>query len=118
MPALGGIFGQLVPLELEGIDFCMTALFVIIFIDKWENTQTHKSAIIGVIVGTAMLPPAIMAVLIVYCLKEVPWDFTGRGIRQIAAVVIVVVSYKLRHSTFLSIILGTGAYMALLKLDW
>jgi branched-subunit amino acid transport protein AzlD len=28
-------------------------------------------------------------------------------------VAVVVVSYKLRHSTFLSIILGTGAYMAL-----
>ena len=27
---LGGIIGQLIPFELKGIDFCMTALFVII----------------------------------------------------------------------------------------
>lgn len=34
----------------------------------------------------------------------------------IMAVLIVAVSYKLRHSTLLSIVLGTGAYMALLQI--
>ena len=29
---LGGVVGQLLPFDLAGIDFCMTALFVIIFI--------------------------------------------------------------------------------------
>ncbi len=59
------------------------------------------------------LPSAIMAVLIVYCLKGAASDLGGTGVRQLIAVAVVVVSYKLRHSTFLSIILGTGAYMAL-----
>lgn len=35
----GGVLGQLIPIKLEGIDFCMTALFVIIFIDNWEKTR-------------------------------------------------------------------------------
>lgn len=44
---LGGVIGQLIPFELEGIDFCMTALFVIIFIDQWERNQYHFPALTG-----------------------------------------------------------------------
>ncbi len=50
-----------------------------------------------------MLPSAIMAVLIIYCLKDVPGDFTGIGIRKLLAVLVVVISYHFKRSTFLSI---------------
>lgn len=63
-----------------------------------------------------MLPSAIMAVLVVYCLKEVPGDFMGSGIRQLAAVVVVALSYWWKHNTFVSIVLGTGCYMLLLRI--
>jgi 4-azaleucine resistance transporter AzlC len=43
----GGVIGQLLPFELEGIDFCMTALFVIIFIDQWEKSKKHLPALAG-----------------------------------------------------------------------
>ncbi len=36
---VGSILGQLLPFDLEGIDFCMTALFLIIFTDQWEKAQ-------------------------------------------------------------------------------
>lgn len=62
------------------------------------------------------LPSAIMVVLVVYCLKGAAADFVGTGVPQLLAVAVVAVSYKLRHSTFLSILLGTGAYMALIQL--
>lgn len=40
---LGGILGQIIPFDLTGIDFCMTALFLIIFIDQWEKQRsTHQ----------------------------------------------------------------------------
>lgn len=52
---LGGVIGQLLPLELDGIDFCMTALFVIIFIDRWENSKSHKPAFIGTAVALICL---------------------------------------------------------------
>ena len=61
-----------------------------------------------------MLPSAIMAVLIIYCLKDVPDDFTGVGIQKLLAVLVVVISYHFKRSTFLSIFLGTAAYMLLL----
>lgn len=63
-----------------------------------------------------LLPPAIMAVLIIYCLKDVPWNFTGVGIQKLLAVLVVAVSYHLKRSTFLSIFLGTAAYMVLLHI--
>lgn len=52
---LGGIIGQLLPFELDGIDFCMTALFVIIFIDRWESSKEHKPALIGAAVALVCL---------------------------------------------------------------
>ena len=53
-------------------------------------------------------------VLIIYCLKDVPDDFTGVGIQKLLAVLVVVISYHFKRSTFLSIFLGTAAYMLLL----
>ena len=52
---LGGIAGQLIPFELKGIDFCMTALFVILFIDQWEKAKRHGPALIGLGMGLLCL---------------------------------------------------------------
>ena len=51
----GGMIGQLIPFELEGIDFCMTALFVIIFIDQWKKNKNHLPAILGLTVSVVCL---------------------------------------------------------------
>lgn len=51
----GGMIGQLIPFELKGIDFCMTALFVIIFIDQWEKSKKHLPAILGLAVSLVCL---------------------------------------------------------------
>ena len=59
------------------------------------------------------LPSAIMAVLIVYCLKDVGSDVVHIG--KIAAVVIVALSYKWKHNTLVSIAVGTAGYMILLR---
>lgn len=48
---LGGVLGQLIPFDMTGIDFCMTALFIIIFIDQWEKTRNHFPAITGLVVA-------------------------------------------------------------------
>ena len=32
---------------MAGIDFCMTALFVIILIDQWEKAKNHSPALLG-----------------------------------------------------------------------
>ena len=46
--ALGSLMGSLLPLNYEGIDFALTALFVTIFTDQWLQTKNHRPAIIGI----------------------------------------------------------------------
>ena len=52
---LGGILGQIVPFDLTGLDFCMTALFLIIFIDQWEKAEKHTPALTGLGIGVICL---------------------------------------------------------------
>lgn len=44
---VGGIIGQFVDFNAKGIDFVMTALFVVIFLEQWESTSEHSSALLG-----------------------------------------------------------------------
>lgn len=46
--ALGALAGAVLPVNLKGIDFVLTALFVCIFVDQWLGTRQHLPALIGV----------------------------------------------------------------------
>lgn len=46
--ALGSLAGNLIPINYEGIDFVLTALFVTIFVEQWLSTKHHLPALIGV----------------------------------------------------------------------
>ena len=46
--AAGAALGQLLPFDMTGIDFAMTALFVVIFVDQWRAASSHLPAIVGV----------------------------------------------------------------------
>ena len=52
---LGGIIGVLLPFSTDGIDFCMTALFVTILVGQWEKAKSHFAASTGLIVGIICL---------------------------------------------------------------
>lgn len=45
--SLGGIFGSLLHFNTEGLDFVMTAMFVVIFIEQWLKERRHTSALLG-----------------------------------------------------------------------
>ena len=45
---LGSLAGSLLPINYEGIEFVLTALFVTIFVEQWLSTKNHAPAIIGV----------------------------------------------------------------------
>lgn len=44
---LGGIFGSLIHFNTEGLDFVMTAMFVVIFMEQWLKEKQHQPALIG-----------------------------------------------------------------------
>lgn len=46
---LGSLAGSVLPLNFEGIDFVLTALFVTIFVEQWLSTKKHRPAVIGVL---------------------------------------------------------------------
>lgn len=45
--ALGGIFGSLIRFNTEGLDFVMTAMFVVIFMEQWMKEKRHESSLLG-----------------------------------------------------------------------
>lgn len=46
---LGALLGQLIPFDFKGIEFSMTALFVVIVIEQWRSSKKHLPALIGAI---------------------------------------------------------------------
>lgn len=45
---LGGLLGYVLHFNMKGIEFVMTALFFVIFINQWDQTNNHVSALIGI----------------------------------------------------------------------
>ena len=44
---IGALAGSFIAFNTKGIDFVMTALFVVILVDQWKATKNHLSAVIG-----------------------------------------------------------------------
>ena len=47
--ALGSLIGGFVTFNTEGIEFVMTAMFVVIFLENWLKEKRHISSLIGVL---------------------------------------------------------------------
>ena len=70
---LGGIFGTILHFNTEGLDFVMTAMFVVIYMEQWKKDDNHLSAILGVVLpviclilfgAQRFLIPAMLAILL------------------------------------------------------
>lgn len=44
---LGALLGYIIQFDTKGIEFVMTALFVVMFINQWEESKSHRSALTG-----------------------------------------------------------------------
>lgn len=45
---IGSLLGTVLNFNSTGIDFSMTALFLVVFVEQWRSTKNHTSAIVGV----------------------------------------------------------------------
>jgi branched-subunit amino acid transport protein AzlD len=61
------------------------------------------------------LPPAIMTVLVIYCLRDISFSQSPFGIPELAACALVVILQVVRKNMYLSIIAGTVCYMVLIR---
>ena len=52
---IGTLIGTLIPFDFTGVDFTMTALFVVIFIEQWKTVKSHIPAMTGLVVAALCL---------------------------------------------------------------
>lgn len=51
----GAVLGTMISFDTTGMDFALTALFVVIFIEQWEEQKEHWPALTGVLASAACL---------------------------------------------------------------
>ena len=61
------------------------------------------------------LPPAIMVILVVYCLRNIEISTFPFGLAEIISVVLIIIIQTTKKNTFLSILIGTTIYMVLIR---
>ena len=52
---IGGLLGELITFKTEGLEFVMTAMFIVIFLEQWLKEKHHYSAWAGMLSGVACL---------------------------------------------------------------
>ena len=84
---IGGLLGQVIPFDTTGIDFAMTALFVVIFTEQWLSNANHVSALVGLGASVVCLAifgpdnfiiPAMVAIALLLMLLR-PWIGGGEA---------------------------------------
>ena len=78
---LGGFLGSALDINTAGIEFSMTALFVIIFVEQWEKTKQHLPALMGLGIsvicllifgaGDFLIPSMIGIVIALFAMQKV-----------------------------------------------
>ena len=78
---LGGIFGSIIHFDTEGLDFVMTAMFVVIFLEQWLKDKSHTSSLLGLLIsfvclilfgGEHFIIPAMIGILTILTLIQKP----------------------------------------------
>lgn len=86
---LGGIFGSFLHFNTEGLDFVMTAMFVVIFLNQWLKEKNHASSLLGLGLsllcliafgGDNFILPAMAAILAALTLLRRPLEKGGRAV--------------------------------------
>ena len=55
---IGAFIGGVLPFDTTGIDFAMTSLFTVIFVEQWQASKSHVPAFLGL--GAAALSLALL----------------------------------------------------------
>ena len=168
----GALLGYVIHFDTTGIEFVMTALFVVMFMGQWEEHPDHRPALIGLVIPIVclfvfgsqnfiipsmaliivcfmtlkkylqpevtrflpflifpegktppayiqylgkVLPYAVIGLLVIYCLKDVPASSTY-GLPEAIAILFIMVLHKWKKNTLLSIGGGTILYMILVQM--
>lgn len=85
---MGGIAGSFIKFNMSGLEFVMTAMFVVIFMDQWLKERDHTTGILGLLLSGICLwifkadnfmIPSMIAILAVLTLFRKP---ISKGLRK------------------------------------
>lgn len=87
---IGATVGQLITFDTTGVDFAMTALFVVLAVEQWKSARRHAPALFGVCCGEVcllifgpdlFLIPALAAIVALLLLfrRRLEEDRSGEG---------------------------------------
>lgn len=83
---IGGLFGSLLRFDTRGLEFVMTALFVVIFLEQWMKEKTHFSSLLGLGLslvcliafgGTNFIIPSMLMILAALTFLQNPLKKAG-----------------------------------------
>lgn len=77
--AIGSLLGYVIHFDTTGIEFVMTALFVVMFMNQWEESKNHRPALTGL--GCSLLClllfgsrnfilPAMALIILCFCIDN------------------------------------------------
>lgn len=90
--ALGGLFGLVISMNLKGLDFVLTALFVTIFVGQWKIRSNRGPAMIGVLCSIVCLMlfgesrfiiPAMILIIAIITLLQKPLSVTKQAAKEV-----------------------------------
>ena len=84
---IGAVIGGVLPFDSTGIDFAMTALFTVIFVEQWMSAKCHIPAFLGLgaaAVSLALLGPDnfILPAMVAICVMLIA--LRGRLAKEVA----------------------------------
>ena len=85
------------------------------FLPFWIFGENRQTPPVVAYLGR-VLPYAVMAMLVVYCLKDISFSAPGGFLPQLLCVALVAALHAWKRNTLLSIAGGTVAYMLLVQL--
>ena len=105
----------LTPVETLGIILAVAAGTQLTrWLPFWLFPEKKRPPAVGTCLGRVR-PPAMMGLLVVYCLKSVTWLSAPHGAPELIAIAAVAVLHTWRRNVLLSIAGGTALYMVLVQ---
>ena len=81
---IGNILGDVLPFDYTGIDFSMTALFIVIVVSQWENSKDHLPVMLSFVVSLIclavfgsndfLIPSMVCIIVSLFVLRKIRGD--------------------------------------------
>ena len=104
---MNNLHSLLIVLVTAGVTILLRFLPFLVFKNKTPKAILYLGKV---------LPCAIMAMLVVFCLKNTNVLSSPFGIPEFISILAVILLHKWRHNTLISIPVGTVIYMVLIRL--